>query len=506
MGTYPPGTVRRKSGANGWYVSVTIPKELRPFFPGNKTQLLRKIKGATSKAEAYDMRKPFEAEIYLELDRVNVARHPLCVAANELDQLLTNNGGGNSKLYDFNNLEVMQNWFHPENRWYLEEDLRARAGLVLSYEPIDPEEMASVDYSQRQIQPLQDAFIKEFRKVLAENQMPKKRGKLFVEVANEYHTSNLFLQNKKTNTPKRQKTIDKETSNVRKFIDFAGPAITLDEFGQRLATKFAEALADPKSGLLKFRGTAPSKETIDGYFSSVRNVLDWAKRNEYIPLNPWQNLGLTGYGEARRKWRDWSEGELQQVFSLEMPREDRLCLAILAYTGARLDEIALLEWGQFESASAENGDQLHWLDTTNAIVKNAPSRRLIPIIPKLAEMIKNHPTGLNKNEPDRLFSYLRDKKDGKAENKASRALMKHLRKVSLDDRFGVHGLRHTFTTMCRTEKIDWEEREFMVGRGGRGEGSNYGKAAHIGSLLSSLETLDTSYLNGTRALENKAAV
>lgn len=102
MGTYPPGTVRRKSGANGWYVCVTIPKELRPFFPGAKTQLLRKIKGATSRADAYDMRKPFEAEIYLELDRVNVARHPLCVAASKLDQVLTNTGGGQSTTYNFN--------------------------------------------------------------------------------------------------------------------------------------------------------------------------------------------------------------------------------------------------------------------------------------------------------------------------------------------------------------------------------------------------------------------
>ena len=56
-------------------------------------------------------------------------------------------------------------------------------------------------------------------------------------------------------------------------------------------------------------------------------------------------MGLTGYGAASESYRDWTEDEMRQVFSLEMPEQDRLCLAILACTGARLDEIALLQWG-----------------------------------------------------------------------------------------------------------------------------------------------------------------
>ena len=177
-----------------------------------------------------------------------------------------------------------------------------------------------------------------------------------------------------------------------------------------------------------------------------------------------------------------------KFFHYEMPEQDRLCLAILACTGARLDEIALLEWDQFESGQTKDGDTIHWLDTTDAIVKNDPSRRLIPLLPRVAKMIEAHPKGLNKKEPDRLFSYGRDKRDGKAENKASLALMKHLRKINKSDKtFAVHGLRHTFTTMCRTEKVDWEMREFIMGRGGRGEGANYGKPAHVKTSLESIK-------------------
>ena len=81
--------------------------------------------------------------------------------------------------------------------------------------------------------------------------------------------------------------------------------------------------------------------------------------------------------------------------------------------------------------------------------------------------------------------------------------MKHLRKVSRDDDFTVHGLRHTFTTWCRGN-IDWEMREFLMGRGGEGEGANYGQAAHVRDVMELLNFLDTSYLDGVLALENKA--
>ena len=64
-----------------------------------------------------------------------------------------------------------------------------------------------------------------------------------------------------------------------------------------------------------------------------------------------------------------------------MPQQDRLALSILACTGARLDEIALLEWGQVHEEGF-NGRKVRYLDTTGAIVKNRPSRRLIPLVPE----------------------------------------------------------------------------------------------------------------------------
>lgn len=505
MEKYKPATVRQKSGAKGWYACVTIPEGLRPIFNGKK-QILRKIRGAVSKADAYDKRKSVEAEIYRDLDHASISNHPLCVAYDELKAALV---GIRSNRFDYyivpedeefeppKEIEFQyEHLFDNDLRWHWYDLLRNKAGYVISRPSPQAENIPlalEIEEATTEVRPLLETFDQEFRKISREKFAPIIRGKPFIEVANEYHASARFLRNKKTNTMKRQKSIDKEKRNVMKFVDWAGVELTVDEINMKLATDYAEALSNRDSGLVDFRGGAPSAETIEGHFSSLRSVLSWAIQNEYLTSNPWQHLDLGGYGEPPVKRRDWSADEFEKVFALDMPQQDKICLAILACTGARLDEIALLEWEQFECETLKSGEMVHWFDLTSAIVKNEQSKRLIPILPRLAELIKKLPKGLNLEEPNRLFGYKRGA-DNKAENKASRALMAHLRKVSSDRNFTVHGLRHTFTTQCRNANIDWEMREFILGRSGHGEGSKYGREADVKTLLENMSRIDTSYL------------
>ena len=65
-----------------------------------------------------------------------------------------------------------------------------------------------------------------------------------------------------------------------------------------------------------------------------------------------------------------SPDELRRYFTLQISDPDKLVVALLATTGARLDEIALLEWGQLHSGIAQDGTAVHWLDVTGGIVKN----------------------------------------------------------------------------------------------------------------------------------------
>lgn len=455
----------------------------------NKRRQVYLTTGTPDRRTANDKLALLEAEIWEKFDQANLANHPLGAAYTELvDVVLKGKTSWN-----------IEDLFDRNKRFLLEDDVRQRTAEEMgnarsAFDDFESGGAAQANYLKAE--ELLNIFVEEFRKVSEENFAPKKRGRLFSNVAKEYHNTTLFKTNKKSNQPKRQKTLAKEISQVATFIRWAGE-VDLDSFTIGIASRYSEALANPDNGLISARGKIAGKETIESYISSVRNVLEYARRHDYIPLNPWVAMGLTGYGAAPESYRDWTEDEMRQVFSLEMPEQDRLCLAILACTGARLDEIALLQWDQFESGQTKDGDTIYWLDTTEAIVKNDPSRRLIPLLPRVAKMIEAHPRGLNKKEPVRLFSYGRDKSDGKAENKASLALMKHLRKINKSDKtFAVHGLRHTFTTMCRTEKVDWEMREFIMGRGGRGEGANYGKPAHVKTSLESIENIDTSFLDG----------
>lgn len=493
---YPRASVVKKSGKKQRYACVTVPEALRPLLKERK-QIFKSL-GTSDEREAYERLSDKEAEIWRELDQADQANHPLVQAAKKLEEAIAR-----KTFDDFEEFEWRpQGLFDNEVRWAIEDDLRSRASVSMDWGATDANDIVDQDKHLETIQPVYDSFLEEFRKVSAEKFAPKKRGRRFSDVVKEYHNSSLFKTNKKTNEPKRQKTLDKEITQVATFMNWAGD-VDLNAFTTGFATSYAEALVDPKSGLITKRGKMAGKETVDGYISSVRNVLDYAKRKDYITLNPWAALGLTGYGAAREKYRDWSEDELRQYFTMQMNNQDKLVAAILATTGARLDEIALLEWGQLHSDNTQDGKTVFWIDLIDSIVKNNPSKRRIPVLSKVWDLIQQHPKSTNEKEPNRLFTYPRDK-DGKAQNKASRATNAHCRKISTDTRFAIHGLRHTFTTMCRTALIDTEMREFIVGRGGDGEGARYGQAAEVATHIKELEKLDISFLDGMLAIEKQS--
>ena len=47
-------------------------------------------------------------------------------------------------------------------------------------------------------------------------------------------------------------------------------------------------------------------------------------------------------------------------------------------------------------------------------------------------------------------------------------------------------------------------REFIVGRGGDGEGARYGQAAEVATHIKELEKLDISFLDGMLAIEKQS--
>ena len=252
---YSRATVTKKSGKKQLYACVTVPEALRPLLNGRK-QIFKSL-GTADQREAYDRLSDKEAEIWRELDQAELANHPLAVAYAELVDVVLNG----DKRWNIKDL------FDRDKRFLLEDDIRQRASEAIGFAKSafgDFESDAEVYYLKAEEALI--SFIEEFRNVSEENFAPKKRGRLFSDVVKEYHSSSLFKVNKKTNEPKRQKTLDKEIRQVAAFMKWAGD-VDLSAFTTGFASRYAEALVDPESGLIAARGMVAGKETVEACFA-----------------------------------------------------------------------------------------------------------------------------------------------------------------------------------------------------------------------------------------------
>lgn len=185
-------------------------------------------------------------------------------------------------------------------------------------------------------------------------------------------------------------------------------------------------------------------KTIKSAISRVSVMLVRAEKLGIIDANPFINLSLEEYGTPAEPYLPFDPDELAAIFAQEMPVDDRLALTLLATTGARLDEIALLEWSQVQR---ETG--ITYLDLRLAKkLKNTQSQRVVPIHSKVAPMLSRPGSG-------RLFDYPIDA-DGKAQNAAGKRLSTYVNRVTKDPRKVVHSFRGTFKDMLRDAGVTAE--------------------------------------------------
>ena len=92
-----------------------------------------------------------------------------------------------------------------------------------------------------------------------------------------------------------------------------------------------------------------ANKTIRSLNTKVVAFLNWCEREGHIENNPLANLKLADFGKESLPYLPFDPDELNDLFAQEMEPQDRLCLTLLAITGARLDEIALLTWEQVKT-------------------------------------------------------------------------------------------------------------------------------------------------------------
>ena len=264
------------------------------------------------------------------------------------------------------------------------------------------------------------------------------------------------------NAKRWKKITDKEKQYVPNYIQHCVSIIgnrPLDQVIARDALTIMEALDEE----------GKANNTIKTYKRSVSNLLDWAVTNSlnetieepWIKANPFKGISSKDYGKEKRSYEALKTDQLHKLFELNMPNDMRLQFCIAITTGMRLDEIALLEWGQYKID--RNG--LRYFDLSlGAIVKNDRFSARTVAIPDCL-MLPKPATG-------RLFDWVTDD-DGKSSKDASKALNKWVKKIrydDADDRKVFHSLRHNLTGFMSnlrpapaSEHMDWITGHGMEG-------------------------------------------
>jgi integrase len=187
-----------------------------------------------------------------------------------------------------------------------------------------------------------------------------------------------------------------------------------------------------------------ANKTIKSNISRISGMLTKAEQRGLIDPNPFTNLKLADYGRASIPWSPFEPDEMTKIFAQDMREQERLILTILATTGARLDEIALLEWSQVK---VDFG--ITFLDLRDSKrAKNIQSRRIIPIHSKVAPLLAARGEG-------RVFDYPLDE-NGKAQNAAGKRLAPLIDNVTEDPLKVIHSLRGTFKDMLKNAGVTAE--------------------------------------------------
>ena len=200
--------------------------------------------------------------------------------------------------------------------------------------------------------------------------------------------------------------------------------------------------------------------------------------NQYLSANAWTFLELADYGYEGRPYVPLSEQELIALFAQEIKPQERKLLSILITTGMRLDEASLLTWSRIRNHQGVLCFALVNEDS-NVKLKNRGSHRYIPVPDISKPIIGNGGEG-------RLFDYRIDQ-DGKAQAKASDAVMPYIRRITSNDRKAAHSLRGNFKDLIRELEISKENNDFITGHA---QGDVAGKYGHGPSMTKRLEIIN----------------
>jgi integrase len=223
-----------------------------------------------------------------------------------------------------------------------------------------------------------------------------------------------------------------------------------------------EKVADFKADLLA-KGRSP--KSVKNSLSAINAVFAWGVRNRKIANNPAQGIRIKIKRRAGDGRRPFSLEEAKLILKAAKAETGakRWVPLILAYTGARIGEIAQL---QRRDVRQEEGiwclDLNAWRDGQ---LKNPGSSRLIPLHPAIIK--EGFLKSIEKLKPDsQLFPEFLKRAKGTRGDNASQGFRRWVRQcVGITDRkIGpTHSWRHLFKDRCREADIRNEIQDEITG-------------------------------------------
>lgn len=367
MPDYPATSLAKNKGK--YYVLLTIPPELRQHFKGRKQ--LKRSTGTSDIGDAKRRQHSISTELYAQLD----ACKP------DIRDVISD----------------LLGWIGDADEIQRLEDSGDLEGIIMSHkyaedthDPDDPDDSAIDLVHAGGTQALE--VYREWKAKQSSAGSPGSGAVFFSTASSEY------LETKPYGPAKTMRDCELSLSQ---FQDFVGD-IALSEVTPVLIHQYAEHVGESKS-----------RETVAKKIGYVKRLFDHAVRKGWVPLNVFASVKLDKkVGRKRKSYVPFSRDELKALFAQDMPDHLRSLFAILATTGMRLDEAALLEW---EDIRRDTEQDVTYFDVTNSIVKNDGSKRRVPIYPKLDWAVPGK-TG-------QMFPQFTRDNDGKTQASASKALM-----------------------------------------------------------------------------------
>ena len=414
-----------------WYVQITIPQELRDSFKGRKQ--LKVSTGTSDPKLAKLMQHEKTTELHNKLRAVQ--NNEEVQIYEELREIMA----PISAIYDDRN---------PKN--FTKDDWEKLKALVIAAE--HPADLGDPE--------LEAHFVEQGGKARAK----------YDKLAELTSTSMPFIQWVETwlqtDPFTREKTKAEAKKAVEEFNEFSDNP-RLNQITKPMAYKWAEHLGETKAS-----------KTIRKRLSYVSQALSYAEQMGEIETNPLHGLKLSKYGKKAEAYQPFTDAELHSLLGLnDVSEQVRLLIRVLATSGMRLDEAALLN---FEDVKEENGVLFYDLTTKSKLVKNIGSARKVPV---------HDSVHIGGGEGPIFTEFSRDN-DGKAQSHASKVLMKAVRRVTSDPHKVIHSLRGTFKDKLRDAGVSKEINDFITGHGSGDVAGTYGQGPSLAQRKEAIDKID----------------